>query len=230
MAPCTTWSPGCIGGRAPNGCIPPLETQAPPAASPIDPALPRDHNPLRAQPLNPVPWAPRCSSQAPKQPVPASPRARGSAAAMLARSAAACIPAAPSSRTSRHAGDAKATIPSKARQPPGSTKLPFPSGSLHPRVQGRCGGPCRSPGIVGTRQTPRQSDPSLLRDPEPSALGRARAADEGREPFGNAHAGEQGHLPGGLPGPNWLRQPGPGSRNPIPTYCTGGWALKNFQQ
>ena len=69
---------------------------------------------------------------------------------MLARTVATRIPAAPSSHTSRHAYDAKATIPSKLQ----------------------------SPGIVGTQQTPRQSDPIPLRDPEPSAPGRARAVHE----------------------------------------------------
>lgn len=40
----------------------------------------------------------------------------------------------------------------------------------------------------GTWQTPRHSDPDPLHDPEPSALGRACAVDEGREPFGAARA------------------------------------------
>lgn len=50
------------------------------------------------------------------------------------------FPTALSSRASRHARDAKATVPSKSQQPPRTTKPPFPSGSLHPGGAGEARG------------------------------------------------------------------------------------------
>lgn len=90
-----------------------------------------------------------------------------------------------------------------------------------PWAEGTCGGPCHSPGVVGTRQTPQQSDPSPLRGHEPSAPA---------EPVLQMEVGstlaplcrERGDPPQGLPSRNRLRQTGVRYRNQIPTHGMGG--------